>query len=105
MSTLLTIYFTSDTHGYLFPTNFHDQQPRPMGLLSMRFPKDENTLIIRRTLPDASPGMTELFRLHMTGGEAEPWMTLPFSLREMKNRYERCTGFHSDYFFLDFSWH
>ena len=46
--------------------------------------EDEDTLIIRRTLPDAAPGMTELFRLHMTGGEAEPWMTLPFSLREMK---------------------
>lgn len=42
----LTIYFTSDTHGYLYPNNFADQQPRPMGLLSMRFPKDENTLVI-----------------------------------------------------------
>ncbi|MBR0218870.1 MAG: bifunctional metallophosphatase/5'-nucleotidase [Clostridia bacterium] len=42
----LTIYFTSDTHGYLYPTHFRDLQPHPMGLLSMRFPKDENTLII-----------------------------------------------------------
>lgn len=42
----LTIYFTSDTHGYLYPTNFADEQPRPMGLLAMSFPKDENTLII-----------------------------------------------------------
>jgi len=42
----LTIYFTSDTHGYLYPNNFADKQPRPMGLLSMRFPKDANTLII-----------------------------------------------------------
>lgn len=42
----LTIYFTSDTHGYLYPNNFADKQPRNMGLLSMRFPKDENTLII-----------------------------------------------------------
>lgn len=42
----LTIYFTSDTHGYLYPTNFADKQARPMGLLSMRFPKDENTLVI-----------------------------------------------------------
>lgn len=42
----LTIYFTSDTHGYLYPNNFADKQPRPMGLLSMSFPKDENTLII-----------------------------------------------------------
>ena len=46
MSRKLTVFFTSDTHGYLYPTNFHDQTPRPMGLLSMRFPKDENTLII-----------------------------------------------------------
>lgn len=42
----LTIYFTSDTHGYLYPTHFRDLRPHPMGLLSMRFPKDENTLII-----------------------------------------------------------
>lgn len=46
MKPKLTIYFTSDTHGYLYPTNFCDQQPHPMGLLSMGFPKDENTLII-----------------------------------------------------------
>ena len=46
MSRKLTIYFTSDTHGYLYPTNFHDMKARPMGLLSMRFPKDENTLVI-----------------------------------------------------------
>ena len=46
MSTKLTIYFTSDTHGYLFPTDFCAEQPLPMGLLSMSFPKDENTLII-----------------------------------------------------------
>lgn len=42
----LTIYFTSDTHGYLYPNNFADKQPRNMGLLSMRFEKDENTLVI-----------------------------------------------------------
>jgi len=42
----LTIYFTSDTHGYLYPNNFASKQPRPMGLLSMRFEKDENTLVI-----------------------------------------------------------
>lgn len=46
MSLSMTIYFTSDTHGYLYPTNFVSRQPLPMGLLSMRFPKDENTLII-----------------------------------------------------------
>ena len=46
MADKLTIYFTSDTHGYLYPTHFRDQEPHPMGLLAMRFPKDENTLII-----------------------------------------------------------
>lgn len=46
MTPLLTVYFTSDTHGYLYPTNFQSREPRPMGLLSMRFPKDENTLVI-----------------------------------------------------------
>ncbi len=42
----MTIYFTSDTHGYLFPTDFIDGEIKPMGLLSMRFPKDGNTLVI-----------------------------------------------------------
>lgn len=42
----LTIYFTSDTHGYLYPSNFATTAPRPMGLLGMQFPKDGNTLII-----------------------------------------------------------
>ena len=46
MSSVLTIYYTSDTHGYLYPTHFRDKNPHPMGVLSMRFPKDENTLII-----------------------------------------------------------
>lgn len=46
MQPKLTIYFTSDTHGYLYPANFADKQPHPMGLLSMSFPKDENTLVI-----------------------------------------------------------
>lgn len=42
----LTIYFTSDTHGYLYPSNFASRESRAMGLLSMRFPKDGNTLVI-----------------------------------------------------------
>ena len=46
MAPLLTVYFTSDVHGYLYPTHFQNSEPQPMGLLSMRFPKDENTLII-----------------------------------------------------------
>ena len=42
----LTIYFTSDTHGYLFNTNFASTRRSAMGLLGMRFPKDGNTLVI-----------------------------------------------------------
>lgn len=42
----LTVYFTSDTHGYLFPTSFADEAKRPIGLFSMDFPKDGNTLVI-----------------------------------------------------------
>ena len=64
----LTIYFTSDTHGYLYPTNFCDQQPHPMGLLSMRFPKDENTLIIDGG--DTIQGSPLTYFCHVTGQEA-----------------------------------
>ena len=46
MNRRLTVYFTSDTHGYLYPTNFAYPEPQPMGLLSMNFNKDGNTLII-----------------------------------------------------------
>ena len=42
----LTIYFTSDTHGYLYPCDFATGRRSHRGLLAMRFPKDENTLII-----------------------------------------------------------
>ncbi len=44
----LTIYYTSDTHGYVFPTNFIDDKTRPVGLMGMipQFIKDGNTLIL-----------------------------------------------------------
>ena len=42
----LTIYFTSDTHGYLYNTTFADTLPKPVGMLGMEFPKDGNTLIV-----------------------------------------------------------
>ncbi len=45
---------------------------------------DDDTLILRRSSPDAQPGMTELFRLRVGGGEAEPWLTLPFGLRQLE---------------------
>jgi len=48
MDKTLSIRFTSDTHGYLYPTNYADTQPRPMGLMRLAndFPHDGNTLII-----------------------------------------------------------
>lgn len=42
----MTIWFTSDTHGYLYDTDFVSQEPRDVGLLGFDFEKDENTLVI-----------------------------------------------------------
>ncbi len=43
----LKIYFTSDTHGFLFPTDYQTNDEKPMGVLKVinDFEKDENTLI------------------------------------------------------------
>ena len=48
MDKTLSIRFTSDTHGYLFPTNYADRQERSMGLMKLAadFPHDGNTLIL-----------------------------------------------------------
>ncbi|EOI00227.1 hypothetical protein UAW_00093 [Enterococcus haemoperoxidus ATCC BAA-382] len=48
MKQQMKIYYTSDVHGYLFPTNYADTQEKDMGLLKCipNFKKDENTLII-----------------------------------------------------------
>ena len=48
MSKTLSIRFTSDTHGYLYPTSYADSADRPMGLMKLAatFPHDDNTLII-----------------------------------------------------------
>ena len=48
MDKTLQIRFTSDTHGYLYPTSYADMQSRDMGLMKLApaFPKDGNTLII-----------------------------------------------------------
>lgn len=42
-----TIYYTSDVHGYLFPTSYGDKNEKAMGLLNCisNFKKDGNTLI------------------------------------------------------------
>lgn len=48
MERTLNIRFTSDTHGYLYPTSYADTQERNMGLMKLAsaFPHDGNTLII-----------------------------------------------------------
>lgn len=42
-----TIYYTSDVHGFLFPTSYGDKEEKAMGLLNCvsNFKKDGNTLI------------------------------------------------------------
>ena len=44
----LKIYFTSDLHGYVYPTDYTDRTEKPMGLLNIlsQYKKDGNTLII-----------------------------------------------------------
>jgi 2',3'-cyclic-nucleotide 2'-phosphodiesterase / 3'-nucleotidase len=44
----IKIYFTSDVHGYVFPTDYRDKTEKPMGYLNIiqEFKKDGNTLII-----------------------------------------------------------
>lgn len=48
MAPKLTIYYTSDIHGFVFPTSHADNKVRPMGLLGMipQFQKDGNTLVL-----------------------------------------------------------
>ncbi len=44
----LKIYFTSDVHGYFYPTSYGDMLEKPMGLFACAggFERDENTLVI-----------------------------------------------------------
>lgn len=44
----LKIYFTSDLHGYIYPTDYTDTTEKPLGLLNIlsNYDKDGNTLII-----------------------------------------------------------
>ena len=44
----LKIYFTSDLHGYIYPTDYTDTVEKPLGLLNIlsNYQKDGNTLII-----------------------------------------------------------
>ncbi|MGL5353828.1 MAG: bifunctional metallophosphatase/5'-nucleotidase, partial [Clostridium sp.] len=42
------IYFTSDMHGFVYPTDYTNNEPKALGMLNIinSFTKDENTLII-----------------------------------------------------------
>ncbi|QOR34395.1 bifunctional metallophosphatase/5'-nucleotidase [Clostridium sp. 'deep sea'] len=44
----LKLYYTSDVHGYVFPTDYRDKQFKNMGFLQLTgdYKKDENTIII-----------------------------------------------------------
>ena len=48
MDRTLRIFFTSDTHGYLYPTSYADSADRPMGVMKLAsaFSRDGDTLII-----------------------------------------------------------
>ena len=62
----LTIYFTSDLHGYIYPTDYRGSEEKELGLFkcASRFRKDGNTLVIdggdilqgpSATIPSAAP--------------------------------------------------
>ncbi|MFA9378844.1 MAG: bifunctional UDP-sugar hydrolase/5'-nucleotidase [Lachnotalea sp.] len=48
MKKRIKIYFTSDIHGYFYPTNYADRKEKELGLLKCanQFEKDGNTLIM-----------------------------------------------------------
>ncbi|MEG0326006.1 MAG: bifunctional UDP-sugar hydrolase/5'-nucleotidase [Cellulosilyticaceae bacterium] len=48
MKKTLKMYYTSDTHGYLFPTDYVSKEEKNMGVLSCisEFEKDGNTLVL-----------------------------------------------------------
>ena len=41
----LKIYFTSDMHGFVYPTDYTNNEKKPIGMLNVinSFTKDENT--------------------------------------------------------------
>ena len=46
--------------------------------------KDEHTLILRRNTKETKPGTTDLYLLDVRGGEAAPWVTVPFGVGTFK---------------------
>ena len=70
MDKTLTIRYTSDTHGYLYPTNYADREARDMGLMKLasEFPHDGNTLILDGGDTIQGSPMTNLYH-RLTPGE------------------------------------
>ena len=50
--------------------------------------KDEHTLILRRNTKETKPGTTDLYLLDVRGGEAAPWVTVPFGLGQFEQMDE-----------------
>ena len=49
---------------------------------------DDSHLIVTRQVPDSTPGITELYKIDVTGGEAQKWIELPFALSQMKKVHD-----------------
>ncbi|MBR3357863.1 MAG: S9 family peptidase [Solobacterium sp.] len=45
---------------------------------------DDTHLIVSRPSPDAEPGVTQLYKIDVNGGEAQEWIVLPFPMSGMK---------------------
>ena len=62
----LKIFYTSDVHGYFFPTNYASTQEMPMGLFKLEaaYERDGNTLVIDGgdVFADLSGGDREVIR-------------------------------------------
>ena len=76
MERTLNIRFTSDTHGYLYPTSYADTQDRDMGLMKLAsaFPHDGNTLIIDGGDTIQGSPMTNLY-YRLSAGEQAACLT------------------------------
>lgn len=76
MDKTLSIRFTSDTHGFLFPTSYADTQDRPLGLMKLAaaYPHDGNTLIIDGGDTLQGSPLTNLYQ-RLTDEEKESCLT------------------------------
>ena len=45
---------------------------------------DDDTLLLSRNTEETETGTTDIYRIHIYGGEAIKWLTLPFDLNRLK---------------------